>query len=84
MEPWGDRRLDLLFSRLSMQIANIVRDDKKHPEPFSITDFIPDWDKMWLEATVQPERTDEQEMSLTEALVGKVIALNQWLGGEGS
>lgn len=64
-------------------IANLVRDEHKHPEPFTSKDFMVDWNELWNAVGEQPatELTDEEELVRTELLAGKVLALNTWFGG---
>jgi hypothetical protein len=40
-EPWGDFRIDLAGARITALLANVNRDTKKRPQPFSIADFMP-------------------------------------------
>lgn len=44
IEPFGDRRLDLLFGMLSVLIANVNRDPKTKPQPYKPDDFMIQWD----------------------------------------
>lgn len=68
-------------------LANIVRDDKRRLEPYTVGDFMPDWNAAWdavSKLSTAPEPlTDEEEYLRTEALAGKVINLNTWFGGVG-
>jgi hypothetical protein len=77
VEPWGDRRLDLLFARMTAFLANLVRDEKKHSEPFTATDFMPDWEEVWNRAVVRPPAdtllTDEEELARSNVLASKVL-----------
>lgn len=83
VEPWGERRLDFLFARLITLVANIVRDEKKHREPYVPKDFMPEWNDVWdalLEAQAQ-KSGEEEDAELTEVVASKVMALNEWFGG---
>ena len=40
-EPWGDYRLDINFGIANSILANVNRDSKKRPEPYSPADFMP-------------------------------------------
>lgn len=44
MEPFGDRRMDLLIGLLCSVLANINRDPKTKPQPYKPEDFIIKWD----------------------------------------
>ena len=81
VEPWGDRRLDLLFARLSALVANVWT--SKRAEPFTAKDFLPAWEEHW-KAVLTPESTElspEEESERTVALAGKIVAINTWFGG---
>lgn len=41
IEPWGEDRADLRSGIVASVMANIWRDSKKKPEPFSAEDFMP-------------------------------------------
>jgi hypothetical protein len=41
MEWFGDRRADLRMATLAALLANINRDSKKRPQPYSARDFMP-------------------------------------------
>ncbi len=40
IEPFGERRADLRIAQLCALIANVNRDRKRRPKPFSIEDFL--------------------------------------------
>jgi hypothetical protein len=42
-EPIGDARMDVLFALSDSILANVNRNPAVRKEPFSISDFIPDW-----------------------------------------
>jgi hypothetical protein len=43
-EPWGDRRMDVLFAQLIAFLVNMMK--AKHETPAKITDFLlPWWDE---------------------------------------
>lgn len=44
MEPFGDRRMDLLIGLLCSVLANINRDPKTKPQPYKAEDFMFSWD----------------------------------------
>ena len=58
LEPFDERRQDVRMAQVAMTIANVYRNRKKHPGPFSISDFLipfgdagaerkkPDWRRM--------------------------------------
>lgn len=63
-------------------IANIVRDDKKHPEPYQASDFIVDWDEVWDAVSGRDEIEDEMDQQARdEAIASKVTWIHTWLGG---
>jgi len=41
VEPFGEYKADLRMAMLLSLLANIYRDDKKHPQPFTVEDFMP-------------------------------------------
>lgn len=41
IEPWGEERADLRSGITASLLANIHRDTKKRPEPFTAEDFMP-------------------------------------------
>ena len=41
LEPIGDTRMDLGFGIVASTLANVNRDEKKRPEPFTPVDFMP-------------------------------------------
>jgi hypothetical protein len=41
LEPFGEERADLRAGIIASVLANIHRDRKRRPEPFSPTDFMP-------------------------------------------
>lgn len=44
VEPWSQRRVDILFAQLVSEVRNALRDPKKHSEPFSLSDVMLKWD----------------------------------------
>jgi hypothetical protein len=93
IEPWGDRRLDILFAQLVTLIANVNRDTKRRPDPFSVTDFKLDWDDQWqtireqyeVDVELDDEEPNEQQVEENaQDLMTKVQALHVWFGGEPS
>ncbi len=54
IEPFGARRADIHAGLIASVIANVNRDSKTKPEPFSIEDF------MLFERQYVPEETEEQ------------------------
>lgn len=82
VEPWGERRMDLLFARMTAFIANLVRNEDKHPEPYTTKDFQIDWEELWKEVSQPPAAlTEEEELARSEGLLGKVMAINTIFGG---
>lgn len=41
IDPFGEERADLRNAMLMAQTANMHRDDKKHPNPFPLSEFMP-------------------------------------------
>lgn len=41
LEPWGPERADLNAGIIASMIANVNRDSKRRPEPFTAADFMP-------------------------------------------
>jgi len=65
-------------------LANVVRDDKKHPDPYTTSDFQIDWEDVWKAVgspQEEPEPTEEEVVAKNVALFDKVMALNTWFGG---
>jgi len=44
LDPLGDWRGDYRMANIMALIANINRDSKKKTEPYSVLDFMPEWD----------------------------------------
>lgn len=42
-EPFGMMRAEITTARHMALLANIYRDPEKRPQPFELTDFLPDW-----------------------------------------
>jgi hypothetical protein len=49
IEPFGEERADVRAGIIASVIANVNRDRKKRPEPFSVQDFMP-----FIERTPEP------------------------------
>lgn len=45
IEPFGEERADLRMAILATIIANANRDPKLRPEPFEVSDFMPNFEK---------------------------------------
>ena len=41
IQPFGPARDDWRMGQIAATIANVYRDEKKHPQPFTPEDFIP-------------------------------------------
>jgi len=41
LEPFGERRADLRSATIACMLANIHRDRDKHPQPFEVYEFMP-------------------------------------------
>jgi hypothetical protein len=67
---------------LTAFLANIVRDEKKHPDEYSFQDFLVNWDDLWdTIARQEPELTEEEELARTESLLSKATAITAMFGG---
>jgi hypothetical protein len=65
IQPGSEQRADLRNAMLMTLLANANRDRKRHPKPFTVNEFMPDW---W-----KPEEkplTGQQILSKFAALVG--------------
>jgi hypothetical protein len=40
VEPWGEQRADMRSAQVASTLANINRDRKLRPEPFTLLDFM--------------------------------------------
>lgn len=74
-EPIGPRRLDYLAAMIIAAIYNVHRDAKRHPQPFGVDKFLPDW---W--------RDEERQRTVDElSLEEQRTQLQMWatvFGGE--
>lgn len=61
LEPFGEWREDLRAAKICAIIANVNRDEKRKPKPFSPADFMPDFTQQY-----QP---DKPPVSLEELRV---------------
>ena len=46
INPWGQWRDDLRSGIVASVIANVNRDPKRKPEPFTASDFIPQFERV--------------------------------------
>lgn len=86
VEPWGRRYMELLFAELSANIANIFRDNKKRPKPFTADDFMIDWDERWRKTVARFDEEANEYVIETppiqpDAMLAKVKQLNLLFGG---
>lgn len=57
LEPPIETRIDFGFAQLAALLANIHRDAKRRPKPFSPRDFLPQWDRGGsAEARIDPDQ----------------------------
>lgn len=71
LEPFGQQADDHRFARLAALLANINRDPKKTPRPYTADDFMPDYDEAYIEAEVMtPEETLQMVRGLVERFGG--------------
>ena len=65
MEPPLADRLELAIGILCSLTANINRDSKRRPEPFTAQDFIAPWDRRLEEARNAEARNEEPDEVMT-------------------
>lgn len=41
LEPWGEQRADLRSAIIAATLANVHRDPRRRPQPFTPADFMP-------------------------------------------
>jgi hypothetical protein len=76
IEPWGERRHDLLFAHLMSLLANINRPNKE-AKVFKPLDFLLDWDGVGQpQKTMTPEETVSFIANINQALGGKDLRRN--------
>lgn len=65
IEPFGDRRADLLAGIISAVIANVNR--SKNTKAYTVKDFMPNWDP---DDVLAPRKgqTAEEQVAILEAL----------------
>ena len=64
LEPFGEWRADYRAGLICALIANVNRDPKKTPKPFSAADFMQQWDKEPVKPR-KPQSLEEQKNLLT-------------------
>ncbi len=57
LEPWGGERADLNAGIIASTIANVNRDSKRRPDPFTAAEFMPKYGG----AVPEPEAEDEED-----------------------
>jgi hypothetical protein len=65
-------------------LANMVRDDRKHPDPYTHKDFMIDWEEVWRAVAgpeEEPELSAEELEQTNQNLYSKVLAANILFGG---
>jgi hypothetical protein len=72
LEPFGERRADLRAAIVACMLANIHRDRDIHPEPFEVSEFMPDFG----------DGEIEDEEPSVDALRVFIEQLNAALGGK--
>jgi hypothetical protein len=65
IEPWGPERADLNAGIITSTLANIHRDSKRRPEPFSPADFMPKYG--------QPESIEDDQDGMAPEKVMAVM-----------
>lgn len=43
IDPWGEERADVRAAQICSILANANRDPKRHPKPYTVKDFMPDF-----------------------------------------
>ncbi|MBA3730441.1 MAG: DUF4035 domain-containing protein [Sphingomonas sp.] len=59
-EPFGEARGDLQAAHIASVIANVNRDPKSRPQPFTARDFLLDFDAMWDGESADEPTAEEQ------------------------
>ena len=70
--PFLPERLDFGLAQISCILANVNRDTKEHPSPFTIADFMPDIDPFGEESKKQKKQTDRM-MKTTFGQITKAL-----------
>ncbi len=60
LEPFGEMRDDYRMANMMQLTANMHRDTKKHPEPYTLSDFLFKFDKE-AEEQVKPRQSVEEQ-----------------------
>ena len=68
-------RQDFRVALVCALIANIYRDDKRHPEPFTPQDFLPDYGTVVRREPMEEDEKEELDylLELTKNLGGQVV-----------
>ncbi len=62
LEPFDEIRADVRSAKIEAALYNINRDTKKHPKPFPLEDFLPDYDGE--RRTSKKQTVEDQKMVL--------------------
>jgi len=74
-EPIGDARMDVLFALLDSILANVNRNPVVRREPYSTSDFLPDW---W----VVPKSPEEEAQERMNANLRMAELITAAFGGQ--
>ncbi len=70
-EPFGEARGDLQAAHIASVIANVNRDPKVRPQPFTTHDFLLDFDAMW-DGESADEATEEAVIADAARLMARM------------
>lgn len=77
IEPIGDSRGDLRMAILDSLVANANRDPERHPDPFTVMDFLPDFWKKPEDPLARAKETEAHNKMLVtmlaEAGIGELV-----------
>lgn len=74
IDPWDGERDDLLMGILASTLANVNRDSKKRPDPFTAAEFSPDW--FGVDADGERHlKTQEELADATDATLAALAAI---------
>lgn len=69
LEPFGPKRDDMRSAIIASILANVYRDKKRKPSPFTVEDFMPDFDEEYMEEYVM---TPEETLERAKAIFGQL------------
>ena len=72
LNPFLPERVDFGLAQISCILANVNRDTKEHPKPFTIADFMPKYDPFDEEAKKEKKQSDRM-MKTTFGQMAKAL-----------